>query len=79
VELHAVAVHRDRAQAEQMAKQMGGMSDAQMKVMMKAATTIQAGMRSFQKAKQFMVSKAALVVAVAILILAVVLRWLGIM
>lgn len=62
-----------------MAKQMRGMSDTQMNVMLKVANTAQKGARAYSKAKAFLASRAALVTAILILILAFLLRWLGYM
>lgn len=72
-------LHRDRAQAEQMAKQMSGMSDTHMKLLMKATGAIQAGAKAVRKAKQFLASRTALVIGIIILVVAVLLRWFGIM
>lgn len=62
-----------------MAKQMQGMSDTQMKMMMKAAGAVQKGAQVVAKTKEFVTGRMGLVVAIAIILLAVLLRWLGIM
>jgi len=70
---------RNRQQAEAMAKQMQGMSDTQMNMMLKVANTAQKGARVYSKTKSFLASRAALVVALVVLLLAFLLRWLGYM
>ena len=62
-----------------MAKQMRGMSDTQMNLLFKVATTAQKGARVYTKARSFLASRAALVIAILVLILAVLLRYLGYM
>jgi len=70
---------KSREQAEAMAKQMRGMSDTQMNIMLKVATTAQKGARVYAKARAFLASRAALVIAILVLLLAFLLRWLGYM
>ncbi|KAF5825963.1 hypothetical protein DUNSADRAFT_5646, partial [Dunaliella salina] len=70
---------KSREQAEAMARQMRGMSDTQMNIMLKVATTAQKGARAFSKARAFLASRAALVIAILVLLLAFLLRWLGYM
>ncbi len=72
-------MRRSREQAEAMAKQMRGMSDTQMNLMIKVATTAQKGARVYRKARAFLASRAALVLAVVVLLVAFLLRWLGYM
>lgn len=62
-----------------MARQMRGMTDKQVKVMMKLATTAQKGARAVSRVKAFMSSRAALLIALAVLVLAFVLQWTGVM
>ena len=59
--------------------QMKGMSDTQMKVMMKAATVVQKGAKAVQKTREALLSRTALLVAIAVVLLALLLRYLGIM
>lgn len=62
-----------------MAKQMKNMSDTQVKVMMKAANVVQGGVKAVKKTKDFFMSKNALLIALLIVILAIILRYLGVM
>lgn len=50
-----------------------------MKMMMKAASVVQGGAAAVQKTKEFMLSNLMLVAGLAILLLALLLRWLGVM
>ena len=61
------------------AMQMKNMNENQVKMMMKAASVVQGGARLMQRVKAFLLSNAALVVAFAVILLAVTLRWLGVM
>lgn len=76
---HTTQHLRSREQAEVMAKQMRGMSDTQMNMMLKVANTAQKGARVYSKVKAFLASRAALVLAIVILIIAFLLRYFGIM
>ena len=58
---------------------MKSMDDKQFKTMMKAASVFQGGVRIVQRIRTMLLSHAALVVAVAVILIAVLLRWLGIM
>lgn len=62
-----------------MARQVQSMSDTQLKLMTKAAVTMQSAARGVQKARAFLASRAALVVAVVVLLIALLLRYLGVM
>lgn len=68
-----------------MAKQMRGLSDTQMKVMVRVAGFAQAwrkraaqGARALKRTREFAASRAALVIALAVLVLAALLRYFGI-
>lgn len=61
------------------AMQMKGMSDSQMLMMAKAAGMVQGGAQMVGKAKDMLLSKGALLLAVAVVLLAVVLRVLGVL
>jgi spore maturation protein SpmA len=58
---------------------MKSMDDKQLKMMIKAAGFLQGGARVVQRIKAFLFSNAALVVAVVVILLAILLRWLGVM
>jgi hypothetical protein len=58
---------------------MRGMSDTQMAMMAKAASTLSSGAAKLRAARDWMASRAFLVLAVAVLLLAILLRWWGIM
>ena len=58
---------------------MKGVSEPQMKMMLKAAGVVQGGVRLYQRAKQLLLSRAVLVISLAVVLLAVVLRYLGLM
>ncbi len=62
-----------------MAKQMRGMSDAQVKMMVKAANVVQSGAKALRKTRDVLGSRAMLYVAIAVLVLAFLLRCFGIM
>eukprot|EP00798_Chlamydomonas_sp_ICE-L_P001542 gene1543-32922_t len=66
-------------QARQMAKQMKGMSDGQVKMMMKAANVVQAGSRGFAKVRDAVTSRSFLLISLLVLLLALLLRYLGVM
>ena len=70
---------KDEAQAQGMAAQFKGMSDTQMKMMLKAANVVQGGARAVQRVREFVLSRTALMLALAVVLLAVLLRHLGIM
>lgn len=61
---------KDRAQAEAMARQMGSLTDAQLKMMVGATAKLQAVREWFMRNK-------LLVAALIILAIALLLRWLG--
>lgn len=63
-----------RGQAEAAVKQIKGMSDTQMKMMVKAGTVLQTGARFASKAKGFILSKAMLVLAAAAIIIGLLLQ-----
>jgi CHASE3 domain sensor protein len=58
---------------------MRGMSDSQVEMMAKAAATLSSGAAKLRAAREWMASRAFLVAAVVVLLVAVLLRWLGIM
>ena len=60
-----------------MAEQVKSMTPAQLKVVMKAATGLQKGARVMQRAREFIVSRWALVLALVVLMIGLVLRWTG--
>lgn len=66
-------------QAAVVATQMKNMSPGMMKFMTQAAGVVQGGVRAAQQARQFLASRTMLVVAVAVLLIAILLRVLGIM
>ncbi|GAX77330.1 hypothetical protein CEUSTIGMA_g4776.t1 [Chlamydomonas eustigma] len=70
---------KSKEQAEAMAKQMKGMNDSQMKMMLKAAQVVQSGAKVVQKTKDFILSKGALLLALLLLLIAVILRFFGVM
>lgn len=70
---------KNEQQAEAMAQQMKGMSDSQMKMMMGAANVMQRGANAFVKTKEALLSRSTLLVAIAVVLLALLLRYLGIM
>ena len=59
--------------------QMKSMSPLQMKMMMRVSSVVQRGAGVARSAGRFMVSRQALVLAILILLLAVLLRYLGVM
>ncbi|KAL6762238.1 hypothetical protein V8C86DRAFT_2523053 [Haematococcus lacustris] len=77
--MQASGLVKSQAQAEAMVDQMQGMSDTQLKMMVKAATVVQSGARVVSRAKEFLYSRPLLVAALLVLLLAVLLRWLGVM
>lgn len=66
-------------QATVMAQQMKSMSPRMMKFMTGAAGVVQTGLQAAQQARQVLGSQQLLVLAVAVLLLAILLRVLGIM
>jgi lipopolysaccharide/colanic/teichoic acid biosynthesis glycosyltransferase len=62
-----------------MVKQLKGMSDTQLNMMVKATATIQKGAQAVKKAKDVVLSRAFLILAVLVLLLAFLLRYFGIM
>jgi hypothetical protein len=58
---------------------MKGMSDSQMKMVLKAAQVVQSGTKVIQRTKEFILSKGALALALIVLLMAVMLRLLGVM
>eukprot|EP00195_Chlamydomonas_chlamydogama_P015335 CAMPEP_0202894950 /NCGR_PEP_ID=MMETSP1392-20130828/4243_1 /ASSEMBLY_ACC=CAM_ASM_000868 /TAXON_ID=225041 /ORGANISM="Chlamydomonas chlamydogama, Strain SAG 11-48b" /LENGTH=129 /DNA_ID=CAMNT_0049579809 /DNA_START=1 /DNA_END=390 /DNA_ORIENTATION=+ len=70
---------RNPDQAKTMAKQVKGMSDTQMRMMMKTASVVQGVGQAAARTKEVLLSSRTLVVALAVILLAVLLRYLGIM
>lgn len=66
-------------QAAVMATQMKRMSPGMMKFVTQAAGVVQSGVRAAQQARQWMASRTMLVLAVAVLLVAILLRIFGIM
>ena len=64
-------------QAEMMSAQMRNMSDAQMEKLLATMSWIQSASIMLQKAKRKAAENKLLCVALAILIVAIILRWLG--
>lgn len=62
-----------------MVHQIKNMSPGMVKFMGQAAAVVQTGARAAQQAREFMASRQLLVLAVAVLLVAVLLRVLGIM
>jgi hypothetical protein len=58
---------------------MRNMSDSQVEMMAKAASVLSKGAARARAARDWLASRQALVVALAVLLLAVLLRWLGIL
>ena len=65
-------------QAEMMSAQMRKMSDAQMEKLLATMSWIQSASIMLQKAKRKVAENKLLCLALAILIVAIILRWLGI-
>lgn len=70
---------KNRGQAEGMATQIKSLSDDQVRMMMKAAAVVHKGVRSVGAVKEFIASKAAFVLALIVLMVAIILRWWGIL
>lgn len=70
---------KDRAQAEVMARQMASMDDSQLRMMMKAANTLQSARMAGERTLAWARANILLVTAVLVLLLALLLRWLGYM
>ncbi|GLI64121.1 hypothetical protein VaNZ11_007296 [Volvox africanus] len=70
---------KDRAQAEVMARQMSSLSDTQLRMMMKAASTFQNAREAGARALAWARANMWLVLALIVLLLALVLKWLGYM
>ena len=68
-----------RAQAEAMARQVQGMSDGQMKVMMRAAQTVQGAGAAVKRVRDWLAANPLALVAIVVLIIAVLLRLFGYM
>lgn len=66
-------------QAEAMAAQVKSMSPTQMRMLTRAAGVVQAGVQTARKAREWLTSNVVLVVALVLLLIAVLLRWYGIM
>ena len=60
-----------------MAKQMRGMSDTQVNLLLKAGGVAQKGARAYSKARAFVASRMMLVIAVLVLLFAFFLRYMG--
>lgn len=58
---------------------MKGVSEPQMKMMLKVAGVVQGGVRMYQRVKQLLLSRAVLLISLAVVLLAVLLRYLGLM
>jgi hypothetical protein len=69
----------DQQKAALVAKQLKQMSPTQLRLMTKAAALAQAGAQRAHQAKEWLASRQVLVVAVVVLLLAVLLRWYGIL
>lgn len=65
-------------QAQTMAAQMKGMSPAAMEMMRKAARVVQGGAQAVKKTKEFVLQR-GLLLALVILLVAILLRYFGIM
>ncbi|EFJ52463.1 hypothetical protein VOLCADRAFT_79055 [Volvox carteri f. nagariensis] len=70
---------KDRAQAEAMAHQMSNLSDTQLRMMVKTASVVQSARASGARALEWARANVWLVLALLVLLLAFVLRWLGYM
>ncbi|GIL45566.1 hypothetical protein Vafri_2766 [Volvox africanus] len=70
---------KDRAQAEVMARQMSSLSDTQLRMMMKAASTFQNARAAGERALAWARANIWLVLALIVLLLALVLKWIGYM
>ncbi len=62
-----------------MVKQIKGMSDTQVQWMLKATTYVQSALRAVQRAREFVLSRTFLLIALVVLLIAVLLRHLGVM
>lgn len=70
---------KSEEQAAAMASQMKNMSPGMMKFMSQTAAVVQSGAHAAQQARQWLASRQALVLAVAVLLIAILLRVLGVM
>jgi hypothetical protein len=70
---------KSEEQAAQMASQLKKISPGMMKVMTAAAGAVQSGVQAMQQARTMLASRQLLVLAVAVLLVAILLRVLGIM
>lgn len=75
--LSGMSGNEDTARA--MARQLKGLSKGQLRMMAKAAAVVQNGAAMARKAKDFLLRNKLILVAILILLLAVFLRWLGVM
>eukprot|EP00882_Tetradesmus_deserticola_P016830 GHRQ01017999.1.p2 GENE.GHRQ01017999.1~~GHRQ01017999.1.p2 ORF type:complete len:285 (+),score=175.06 GHRQ01017999.1:113-967(+) len=66
-------------QAAAMASQMKNMSPGQMRMVTKAAGVVQGGVQTARKARAWLAGNVMLVVAAVLLVVAILLRWFGIM
>lgn len=67
----------DQAQAKEMARKMKSMSDNQAEMMIKAARVVQSGASAVKKTKNFLLGKAGLILALAMIVVGVLLRYMG--
>lgn len=70
---------QDEAAIRKSIQAMKGMSDRQMEMMAKAAAVVSSGVERARAAKEWVASRQFFVIALAVLLLAVLLRWLGVM
>jgi hypothetical protein len=66
-------------QAEVMAKQMNNLSDKQLDMLLKGASWLQSGVNYAQRAKAWVIANKLLAVGLALLFLALLLRYLNIL
>lgn len=69
----------NEAQIRKMVQTMRGMSDAQVQMISKAASTLSQIVAKLRAARDHLYSQPLLVAALVVLVLALLLRWLGIM
>jgi hypothetical protein len=66
-------------QAAVMATQLKKMSPGQMRMLTKAAGVVQGGVQTARKAREWLAGNLVLVFAVVLLVIAILLRWYGVM
>lgn len=70
---------KNEAQAKEMARTMKSMSDTQAEMMLKTAQVVQSGASAVKKTKDFLMGRAGLILALVMIIVGVLLRYMGLM